>query len=189
LRVGRRSARGFAGVPLVTGVRHGFFRAQGLDLELAVFGGGHTSLAMTAGAVDISVQSEPRWRSWPRASPGRRWRRSIGVTGPSLTGWLVQALSRQQGFGPNGIKMNYAQPASSWALMKTRAIDGMVVDLGTALQAERSGDARILVNFGKILEDFHVFVAVAHSDVSSRSFVELDYLPKEPDMTALYTER
>jgi hypothetical protein len=46
------------------------------------------------------------------------------VTGPSLTGWLVQALSRQQGFGPNGIKMNYAQPAFSWALMKTRAIDG-----------------------------------------------------------------
>ena len=45
--------------------------------------------------------------------------RSVGVTGPSLTGWLVSALSRQQGFGPNGIKMNYAQPASSWALMKT----------------------------------------------------------------------
>jgi ABC-type nitrate/sulfonate/bicarbonate transport system substrate-binding protein len=38
--------------------------------------------------------------------------RSIGVTGSSLTGWLVQALSGQQGFGPNGIKMNYAQPAS-----------------------------------------------------------------------------
>jgi ABC-type nitrate/sulfonate/bicarbonate transport system substrate-binding protein len=51
------------------------------------------------------------------------------------------------------------------ALMKTKAIDGMVVDLGTALQAERNGEARILVNFGKILEDFHVFVAVAHNDV------------------------
>jgi NitT/TauT family transport system substrate-binding protein len=152
--------------------------------------------------------------------------------------------------------MNYAQHASSWALMETKAIDGMVVDLGTALQAERNGDARILVNFGKILVDFQVFVAVAHSDVVrarpdavrrfltawfdtiafmrankaatvagqaelqeikpdianrtydevifefsldsrcnpkalaalSRSFVELDYLPKEPDMTALYTE-
>jgi ABC-type nitrate/sulfonate/bicarbonate transport system substrate-binding protein len=54
--VGRPSARGFAGVPLVTGVRHGFFRKLGLDLDLAVFGGGHTSRAMTAGAVDISVQ-------------------------------------------------------------------------------------------------------------------------------------
>jgi hypothetical protein len=36
--------------------------------------------------------------------------------------------------------MSYGQPASSWALMKTKAIDGMVVDLGTALQAERKGD-------------------------------------------------
>jgi hypothetical protein len=32
-------------------------RAQGLELELAVFGGGGTSQAMTAGSVDISVQS------------------------------------------------------------------------------------------------------------------------------------
>ena len=57
LRVGRPSARGFAGVPLGTGVKHGFVRQEGLELELAVFGGGRTSQAMTAGAVDISVQS------------------------------------------------------------------------------------------------------------------------------------
>jgi ABC-type nitrate/sulfonate/bicarbonate transport system substrate-binding protein len=57
LRVGRPSARGFAGVPLVTGVKHGSFRAQGLELELAVFGGGRTSQAMTAGSGNISVQS------------------------------------------------------------------------------------------------------------------------------------
>jgi ABC-type nitrate/sulfonate/bicarbonate transport system substrate-binding protein len=137
LRVGRPSARGFAGVPLVTGVKHGFFRAQGLDL--AVFGGGRTSQAMTAGAVDISVQSGTEMAFLAKGVPGKAVAalagppnelvlvvrpdlpirtandlkgRSIGVTGPSLTGWLVQALSRQHGFGPNGIKMNYAQPAS-----------------------------------------------------------------------------
>jgi hypothetical protein len=38
-------------VPLVTGVKYGSFRAQGLELELAVFGGGRTSQAMIAGAV------------------------------------------------------------------------------------------------------------------------------------------
>jgi NitT/TauT family transport system substrate-binding protein len=131
-----------------------------------------------------------------------------------------------------------------------------VVDLGTALQAERDGHARILLNFGKSLPDFHVFVAAANSDLIanrpdavrrflkawfetiafmrankaatvavqvelqeiaadianrtydevipefltdgrfnpkalaalSRSFVELDYLAKEPDMKTLYTE-
>ncbi len=283
LRVGRPSARGFAGVPLVTGLKHGFFRRQGLELELAVFGGGRTSQAMTAGGIDISVQSGTEMAflakgvpakavaalagppnelvlvvrpDLPINSPADLKGRSVGVTGPSLTGWLVSALSRQQGWGPNGIKMNYAQPASSWALMKTKAIDGMVVDLGTAMQAERNGDAKLLVNFGTIMADFHVFVAVAHNDLIKarpdavrrflkawfetiafmrtdkaatvavqielqeiaadiatktydvvipefsldgkfnpnalaalgRSFVELEYLPKEPDMATLYTE-
>jgi ABC-type nitrate/sulfonate/bicarbonate transport system substrate-binding protein len=182
--------------------------------------------------------------------------RTIGVTGPSLTGWLVAEVSRQQGWGVGGIKMNYAQPLSSWALMKTRGIDGMLTDLGSALQAERNGDARILVNFGDSIADFQVFVAVAHDDmiksrpdtvrrflrawfetiafmradkaatvavsmsvqeldadiasrvydealpefsldgrfsdkalaVLGRSFVELKYLPQEPDMKSLYTE-
>ena len=116
LRVGR------AGVPLVTGVKHGFFRAQGLDLELAVFGGGSTSQAMTAGAVDISVQSGTEMAFLAKGVRGKAVAalagppnelvvrpdlpirtandlkgRSIGVTGPWFTGWLVQALSRQQG--------------------------------------------------------------------------------------------
>jgi ABC-type nitrate/sulfonate/bicarbonate transport system substrate-binding protein len=283
LRVGRPSARGFAGVPLVTGVKHGVFARHGLALELAVFGGGRTSQAMTAGSVDISVQSGTEMAflakgvpakavaalagppnelvlvvgpDLPLASAADLKGRTIGVTGPSLTGWLVSAVSQQQGWGPQGIKMNYAQPAASWALLKTRKIDGMVVDLGTALQAERDGHARILLRFGNTLNDFHVFVAVAHNDlignkpdavrrflaawfetiafmrankaatvavsvelqeigadiasrvyddvmaefsadgrfsdkalaVLARSFVELKYLPSEPDMKALYTE-
>src|SRR6266705_3230501 len=56
LRVGRPSARGFAGVPLATGVNHGFFQKHGLELELSVFGGGRTAQPITAGGVDISVQ-------------------------------------------------------------------------------------------------------------------------------------
>jgi ABC-type nitrate/sulfonate/bicarbonate transport system substrate-binding protein len=71
LRVGRPSTRGFGGVPLVTGVKHGFFRAQGLDLELAVFGGGRTSQAMTAGAVDISVQSGTEMAFLANGVPGK----------------------------------------------------------------------------------------------------------------------
>jgi ABC-type nitrate/sulfonate/bicarbonate transport system substrate-binding protein len=71
LRVGRPSARGFAGVPLVTGVKHGFFRGQGLELELAVFGGGRTSQAMTAGGVDISVQSGTEMAFLAKGVPGK----------------------------------------------------------------------------------------------------------------------
>jgi NitT/TauT family transport system substrate-binding protein len=283
LRVGRPTVRGFAGVPLVLGVKHGFFAKHGLDLELSVFGGGRTAQAMAAGGVDISVQSGTEMAFLAKGVPAKAVAalagpprelvlvvrpdlplhaaadlkgRTIGVTGPSLTGWLVAEVSRQQGWGTSGIKMNYAQPLSSWALMKSRSIDGIVTDLGNALQAERNGDARILVNVGKSIEDFHVFVAVAHDDmirnrpdtvrrflkawfetiafmradkaatvavsmelqevdadiasrvyddvllefslkgkfsdkalaVLGRSFVELQYLPQEPDMKSLYTE-
>jgi NitT/TauT family transport system substrate-binding protein len=192
LRVGRPSARGFAGVPLVVGVKHGFFHTQDLDLELLVFGGGRTAQAMTAGGVDISIQSGTEMAFLAKGVPAKAVAalagpprelvlvvrpdlpinsaadlkgRTIGVTGISLTGWLVSEVSRRQGWGPNGIKLNYAQPASSWALMKTRQIDGMAVDLGTALQAERNRDAKILLNFGTDLEAFHVFVAAAHNDL------------------------
>jgi ABC-type nitrate/sulfonate/bicarbonate transport system substrate-binding protein len=99
-----------------------------------VFGGGRTSQAMTAGAVDISVQSGTEMAFLAKGVPGKAVAalaglpnelvlvvrpdlpiraasdfkgRSIAVTGPSLTSWRVQALSRQQGFGPNGIKMSY----------------------------------------------------------------------------------
>jgi NitT/TauT family transport system substrate-binding protein len=283
LRVGRPSARGFAGVPLAVGVKHGVFARYGLDLELSVFGGGRTAQGIAAGGVDMSVQSGTEMAFLAKGVPAKAVAalagpprelvlvvrpdlpitsaaelkgRTIGVTGPSLTGWLVAEVSRQQGWGVGGIKMNYAQPLSSWALMKTRSIDGMVTDLGSALQAERNGDARILVNFGNSIEDFHVFVAVAHDDVIknrpdtvrrflkgwfetiafmradkaatvavsmnvqeldtdlasrvydealpefalegkfsdkalavlARSFVELKYLPQEPDMKSLYTE-
>jgi ABC-type nitrate/sulfonate/bicarbonate transport system substrate-binding protein len=87
--------------------------------------------------------------------------RTIGVTGPSLTGWLVTNMSNMQGWGPKGIKQNYAQPPASWALLKTKQIDGMVSDLGTALQAQREGLGRILLNFGDQLTDFHVHVILA----------------------------
>lgn len=283
LRVGRPSARGFAGVPLAVGVKQGFFAKQGLELELSVFGGGRTAQGIAAGGVDLSVQSGTEMAFLAKGVPAKAVAalagpprelvlvvrpdlplksvadlkgRTVGVTGPSLTGWLVAEVSRQQGWGTGGIKMNYAQPLASWALMKTRGIDGMVTDLGSALQAERDGNARILINFGNSIEDFHVFVAVAHDDliknrpdsirrflkgwfdtiafmradkaatvaismnvqeldadiasrvydealpefslegkfsdkalaVLGRSFVELKYLPQEPDMKSLYTE-
>jgi NitT/TauT family transport system substrate-binding protein len=192
LRVGRPSARGFAGVPLAVGVRHGMFSRQSLDLELLVFGGGRTAQAMAAGAVDISIQSGTEMAFLAKGVPAKAVAvlagtprelvlvvrpdlpihsaddlkgRTIGVTGISLTGWLVSEVSRQQGWGPNGIKLNYAQPAASWALMKTRQIDGMAVDLGSALQAERNHEARILLNFGENLAAFHVFIAAASNDL------------------------
>ncbi len=86
---------------------------------------------------------------------------SVSTVG-SLTYWLVSETSRQQGWGPNGINiapMGVAQPQI--AALKRKDIDGMVTDISTALDMERTGDGRILMRFGDIVKDFHIHVIFA----------------------------
>jgi ABC-type nitrate/sulfonate/bicarbonate transport system substrate-binding protein len=86
---------------------------------------------------------------------------SVSTVG-SLTYWLVSETSRQQGWGPDGIviaPMGVAQPQI--AALKRKDIDGMVTDISTALDLERSGDGRILMRFGDLVKDFHIHVIFA----------------------------
>jgi ABC-type nitrate/sulfonate/bicarbonate transport system substrate-binding protein len=160
LRVGRPSARGFAGVPLVTGVKHGFFRAQGLDLELAVFGGGRTSQAMTAGAVDISVQSGTEMAFLAKGVPGK----------------AVAALA-----GPPNELVLVVRPDLPIRSASTVAVQ---VEL-QEIEADIANST-----YDEVIPEFSLDGKFDPKALAAlgRSFVELDYLPKEPDMTALYTE-
>jgi NitT/TauT family transport system substrate-binding protein len=94
---------------------------------------------------------------------------SVSTVG-SLTYWLVSETSRQQGWGPNGIDiapMGVAQPQI--AALKRKDIDGMVTDISTALDMERSGDGRILMRFGDIVKDFHIHVIFAtNKDIAEK---------------------
>jgi ABC-type nitrate/sulfonate/bicarbonate transport system substrate-binding protein len=86
---------------------------------------------------------------------------SVSTVG-SLTYWLVSETSRQEGWGPDGIviaPMGVAQPQI--AALKRKDIDGMVTDISTALDLERSGDGRILMRFGDLVKDFHIHVIFA----------------------------
>jgi len=90
---------------------------------------------------------------------------SVSTAG-SLTYWLVSETSRQQGWGPNGINiapMGVAAPQI--AALKRKDIDGMVTDISTALDLERSGEMRILMRFGDIVKDFHIHVIFATNKV------------------------
>ena len=94
---------------------------------------------------------------------------SVSTVG-SLTYWLVSETSRQQGWGPNGIDiapMGVAAPQI--AALKRKDIDGMVTDISTALDMERSGDGRILMRFGDIVKDFHIHVIFAtNKDIAEK---------------------
>jgi len=94
---------------------------------------------------------------------------SVSTVG-SLTYWLVSETSRQQGWGPDGINiapMGVAQPQI--AALKRKDIDGMVTDISTALDLERTGDGRILMRFGDLVKDFHIHVIFAtNKDIAEK---------------------
>jgi len=191
LRVGKAVPEAFSFVPLDVGIRQGIFKKHGLEIESSAYGGGgRLQQALTADSIDIGLGSSPEMSSIVKGVPikavaamagpplllalmvrpdgaiktvddlkGRR----VGVTtANSLTAWLVRELSRQKGWGPDGISVTPlgAIPGLLAALMMMQ-VDGFVADISTLLHAEEVGEGRILVRFGDLVKDFHVHVIFA----------------------------
>jgi len=287
LKVGKAVPEAFSFVPLDIGMKKGFFQKYGVEAESIAFAGdAKMQQALTANSIDIGLGSSPEMASIVKGVPikavaamagrpallalmvrpdgaiktvddlkGRR----VGVTtANSLTAWVVRELSRQKGWGPDGISATPlgAIPGLLAALMMMQ-VDGFVADLSTLLHAEEVGEGRIIFRFGDLVTDFHVHVIFAtdklmtarpaalreflaawfetiafmranrpktvdiamavldqnrniaertydelmpvFSDdgrfnpkalsVLARSYVELQFLPAEPDMSKLYTEQ
>jgi ABC-type nitrate/sulfonate/bicarbonate transport system substrate-binding protein len=93
--------------------------------------------------------------------------RKIGVsTAASLTEWLTREYARREGWGRDGIEaVALGSDAAQIAAMKTDQIDGLVLDVATAMRLESSGDGRIVVRFGDIIKDFIQNAAYARRDL------------------------
>ena len=185
--------------------------------------------------------------------------KNIGIsTVGSLTDWLVRELSRQQGWGPDGINgIALGSESGRTASLRAGSTDGMVIDVATAAKIAKDGGGHVIVHFGTVAPSFIIHaifatnkaiaerpavltrflvgwfetiqwmrghkdetVALAakamHQDVDivaanydqtmndfsttgrfdqkalavlARSFVDMKTLPREPDMTKLYTEK
>ena len=87
----------------------------------------------------------------------------------SLTGWLVQTLSAQQGWGRDGIKLVIMNPMSEvLAQLISNGVDGITVDLSTALKLQADNHGKLLVKFGDTIKDFHLYVIFATDDVIAK---------------------
>jgi NitT/TauT family transport system substrate-binding protein len=97
--------------------------------------------------------------------------RPVGIsTTGGLSYWLVRELARRQGWGPDGIKaIAVGAMSAQVASLKTKLIDGGVIDIATALQLEEKGEARILVQFGDIIDAYVNQAAYASTDILKRS--------------------
>jgi NitT/TauT family transport system substrate-binding protein len=192
LRVGKSVPEAFSFVPLDVGLKQGLFRKYGLDIEASsLAGGARLQQALAADSLDIGLGSGPEMSAIEKGSPvkavaamARAPRllallvrpddaiksvddlrgKKIGVTTlNSLTAWLASELARQRGWGPGRIEVTpLGATAAQYAALKTRQIDGLVVDIATSLQAEERGE-------GKMVKDFHIHVIFATNRLSART--------------------
>ncbi len=287
LRVGKPQAEVFSFVPLDVGIQQGIFAKHGIEVEgLALGGAAKLQQAMAAGAIDVGLGSGPALSFIAKGAPqlgiaamaGRPSimallvakdgpiktvadlkGKTLSISAPGgVPEWLARELSRQQGWGPDGITLvGLGADSSQIAALRTGETVGFPNDIFVASRLERQGVGRILVKFGDIVPVFMMHVIFANdtaianrgddlrkflagwfetiaymrqnkaasvkiaaevtnvpsdiiesvydsvmpmfSDdgrfdpkalkVLSASFVELNLLPTEPDMSKLYTER
>ena len=85
---------------------------------------------------------------------------------------MGQELSRQLGWGSTGINLApLGTTAAQMAALKTRQIDGMIVEVNAGFRMEEDGSGRIVVQFGERIKVFHIYVVYAR-----KAFLE-----KNPD--------
>jgi NitT/TauT family transport system substrate-binding protein len=189
LRVGKAVPEAFSFVPLDIGVRKGLFAKHGIEVESIAFAGdARMQQAMAADSLDIALGSGPAMAfiakgapikavaamagpplllaivvrpDGPKTAADLKGKRVSVSTAGSLTYWLVSETSKRQGWGPAGIDIAPmgAMPGQIAAL-KRGDIDGLITDLGNALELEQNKVGRILVRFSDIT-DFHIHVIFA----------------------------
>ena len=191
LRVGKAQATPIDFTPVDVGIEKGFFQQRGLDIQIIAFAGSaKLQQALAANAADIGLGSGPELAFIAKGAPvmavaayagppsdlvlaarmdlpiktaadlkGRK----IGVsTVGSLTDWCVRQLSRQQGWGNDGITIvDLGSIAAEVAGMRSKNVDGATQDVASALRLEQEGVAHAIVNFADVIPHFIFHVTFA----------------------------
>jgi NitT/TauT family transport system substrate-binding protein len=199
VRVGKAVSEAFSFVPLDIGIETGIFKKHAIDVEKYDFGGSaKLQQALAAGSIDVGLGSGPELAFIAKGAPvlgvaamaNAPWLLTLNVdknsriktvadlkgktvsvsTVGSLTEWLVHELSRQQGWGTEGIKiLPIGTDASQISALKTYQVDGIVIDIAAAYRLQETGSTRILVRFGSLVKDFHIHIIYA-----GRAFIDRD---------------
>ncbi len=191
IRVGNAGRESFSFTPANVGKEVGIFAKHGLDIEISGFGGdAKLQQAMAADAVDIGLGSGPGMAFIAKGSPVKGIAamagpplifalvvradgsvktvddlkgRKVGIsTVGSATSWLMNEVSRQHGWGFDGItQVPIGENSARIAALKAGGVDGCVVDVGSALNFVERGDGRILMRFGDVAKYFIMHVIFA----------------------------
>jgi NitT/TauT family transport system substrate-binding protein len=208
IRVGNVGAVAFSFVPTNVGKEVGIFAKNGLDIQISGFGGdAKLQQAMAADAVDVGLGSGPGMAFIVKGSPVKAIAaiagpplifalvtradgsantiddlkgHKVGIsTVGSATSWLMNEVSRQHGWGYDGFtQVPIGDNAARLAALKSGAIDGCVVDIGSALNFVERGDGRILMRFGDVVKDFIMHVIFATDKAMAQKPADLSAFVK-----------
>jgi NitT/TauT family transport system substrate-binding protein len=195
LRIGKAGRTAFSFVPTDVGVQTGIFKNNGLDLDVASFGGdAKVQQAMAADSIDIGLGSGPGLAFIVKGSPVKGVAamagpplifalvvrndgsvnsvddlkgRTIGIsTVGSITSWIADEVARQNGWGHDGItQAPIGDDGARVAAVKAKSLDAAIVNLAVALKYADHGDGRIILRFGDLVKHFHAHVIFATDKV------------------------
>jgi ABC-type nitrate/sulfonate/bicarbonate transport system substrate-binding protein len=195
VRLGKAVPNSFAFGATEVGMEAKIFEKEGIEIEVTSFrGDAQLQQAMAASSLEVGLGSGPGLGfrakgataigvaamygapanlalALPMDTPvktladlkGKR----IGVTtGGSLTDWLVRELSRQQGWGSDGIKiLALGAMQARLAAIQRGELDGMVIESATGYELEEAGKAKNFILFGDIAKDFYTHVIFGTDDL------------------------
>jgi ABC-type nitrate/sulfonate/bicarbonate transport system substrate-binding protein len=191
VRLGKAVPNSFAFGAAEVGIEAKIFEQEGIDLQVLSFAGdARIQQALTAGGIDVAVGSGPglgfRAKGVPAIGVAAMYGppsnlaltvaanspiktvadlkgKRIGVTtAGSLTDWLTRELSRQQGWGSDGIKVEALGSAQArLAAMSRGELDGVVIESANGFELEEQGKGRNILLFGDIAQHFYTHVIFA----------------------------
>jgi NitT/TauT family transport system substrate-binding protein len=195
IRLGKAVPNSFAFAATEVGIDAGIFAKEGLDIAVSSFrGDAQLQQGLAAGSLDIGLGSGPglgfRVKGAPvigvaamygapsnlallvpaksplRSAADLKGKRIGVTTAGSLTDWLVRELSRQQGWGADGIVIvPLGQMQARLAAMDRGELDGTVQEAANGYELEETGRTRNLILFGDIVKHFYTHVIFGTDDM------------------------
>jgi NitT/TauT family transport system substrate-binding protein len=195
VRIGKSVSQPFAFAPVEIGTGEGIWSKHGLETEVVIFAGdAKLQQGLVADAVDFGLGSGPAMGFLAKGVPAKAVGAlaneplsmglivgpssairkpqdlkgaKIGVTtNGSLTYWLARELSRQMGWGSNGIEtVSLGQISAQFAALKRGQVDGIIMSSSQGYGLEEKNEGRLLLAFGTYIRDFHTHVIFASRDM------------------------
>lgn len=187
-----RSGIDIAFAPMEIGAEAKIWQALDLDIQIVEIPGTRIEQVLTSGDADVGLGAGialgvrmkgvptigvaaiagPPYNFTlivPTASPIRaiadlRGKKVSVTTAGSVTEWMVRELSRQQGWGPDGINaVPLGDETARMAALRTGGVDANLSSLMQSFDVADRGEARILVYFGDVVKEFQT-LAMKSSD-------------------------